>query len=69
MDFAAAVSSVEIQTHSGPSRHWVNQLGLMFPTHFMSRSAENKDRTGAMRMDNMLYFIREVSSLCVFYFV
>ena len=68
MDFAAE-SSAEIQTDSAPSRHSVNQLRLMFPTQFTCRCAENKDRTGAMRMDNMLYFIREVSSLCVFYFV
>ena len=67
MDFAAAVSSVEIQTHRGPSRQSVNQLGLMFPTHFMYRCAENKDKTRAMA--ETTYFIREVSSLCVFYFV
>ena len=68
MDFAAAVSSAEIQTDSAPSRHSVNQLGLMIPTHFTSRSAENKDRTGAMVMDNMLYSLGEIVFRCILFY-
>lgn len=62
------MSSVEIQTGSYPSRNWVNHHGLIFPTNFMSRSAENKNKSGAMAMDKMLFFFGSLYFI-VLYFI